>query len=232
MEESRCILAIGAHAADMEFTAGATLLKHVREGWTAHILHLTLGEKGSARLSAEENGAQKRREAEAAAQLLGATPHFLPYRDGEITANDDIARDVAKQLRQLKPQVIITHWPDSIHSDHTATYHLARRAFFMAANRHFELDGLPRLGWARLYYAENWEDHENFRPFVYVDISDVFEEWEKAFKCYAIGRGEGGFPYWDWYQACTRIRGIETGVMYAEAYAVEEWQKRQKRELL
>jgi len=48
----------------MEFTAGATLLKHARSGWEVHIVHLTLGEKGNPQLSPEEYGAQKRKEAE------------------------------------------------------------------------------------------------------------------------------------------------------------------------
>jgi LmbE family N-acetylglucosaminyl deacetylase len=232
MNERPCIVAIGAHAADMEFTAGATLLKHARNGWDAHIIHLTLGEKGNPHLSPDEYGAQKRREAEAAAQILQAMPHFLPYRDGELTVGDDIARELAKWLRRLRPQVIITHWRDSIHSDHTATYFLVRRALFLAANPHFDLDGLPPARGMRLYYAENWEDAENFRPFVYVDISEVFPDWERAFKCFAIGRGEGGFPYWDWYQACTRLRGIEIGVPYAQAFAIDEWRMRQRRETL
>lgn len=231
VKERRSIVAIGAHAADMEFSAGATLLKHARNGWDAHIINLTLGEKGSSRLSPEEYGAQKRNEAEAAAQILQVTCHFLPYRDGELTVSDEIACEIAKLLRKLQPQVVIAHWRDSIHTDHTAAYYLTRRAIFMAANRHFDLDGLPPC-WARLNYAENWEDAENFRPFVYVDISDVFADWERAFKCFAIGRGEGGFPYWDWYQAKTRLRGIEIGVMYAQAFAVDEWQIRQRQDLL
>lgn len=232
MEQQNCVVAIGAHAADMEFTAGATLLKHARNGWSVHIVHLTLGEKGDPNLSPEEYGLQKRREAESAAQILQATPHFLPYRDGELVVSNEIASEIAKLLRQLQPQVVITHWRDSIHSDHTATHFLTRRAVFMAANPHFELDGLKPVKGVRIYYAENWEDAENFRPFVYVDISDVFADWERAFKCFAIGRGKGGFPYWDWYQARTRIRGIEVGVQYAQAFAVDEWQMRQRRDLL
>ena len=216
----------------MEFTAGATLLKHARSGWEAHIVHLTLGEKGNPRLPPDEYGAQKRREAEEAAKILQATPHFLPYQDGELTVADEIARELAKLLRKLQPQVVITHWRGSIHNDHTATYHLTHRAVFIAANPLFDLEGLPPIRGVRLYYAENWEDAEDFRPFFYVDISDVFADWERAFKCFAIGQGEGGFPYWDWYQAQTRIRGIEIGTQYAQAFAVDEWRMRQKRDLL
>jgi len=230
--ERPCIVAIGAHAADVEFTSGAALLKHAVAGWDAHIVHLTLGEKGNARLSPAEYGAQKQREAEAAAAALRATPHFLPYRDGELPREDSVAAELAKLFRRLRPQVIVTHWRESIHDDHTAAYHLAHRGFFMAANAHFDLDGLPRAPWARIVYAENWEDPGGFHPYIYVDISDVFEEWERAFKCYAIGRGEGGYPYWDRYEAQTRIRGIEMGVRYAEVFAIDASGMRVHKDLL
>jgi LmbE family N-acetylglucosaminyl deacetylase len=232
MAHTPCIAGIGAHAADVEFSAGATLLKHALSGLEVHIVHFTLGEKGNPRLPPGDYGAQKRREAEAAAEILHATPHFLPYRDAELSLADDAAGELATLLRRLGPQVVVTHWRDSIHTDHTAVHHLTRRALFMACNPHFELGDLARIGWARLYFAENWEDAENFRPYTYVDISDVMEQWEKAFKCYAIGRGEGGYPYWDWYEAQTRIRGIEIGVAHAEAFAIDPSGMRQQRGLL
>ncbi len=232
MAEKKVIVAVGAHAADMEFSAGATLLKHARQGWDVHIVHLTLGEKGHRKLTPEQYGEQKKREAEESARLLGATPHFLPYPDGELTVSEEIAVHLATLLRSLRPEVIITHWRDSIHSDHTACYCLTRRARFVASNPHFELDRHPPLSYTRFYYAENWEDHQNFQPLVYVDISEVVDDWKRAFFCYAIGRGEGGFPYWDWYEAQTRIRGIEVGVRFAQAFAIETESARFKRELL
>lgn len=123
------------------------------------------GRKRQPSVPADEYGAQKRKEAEEAAKILQATPHFLPYRDGELTVADEIARELAKLLRKLQPQVVITHWKESIHSDHTATYHLTHRAIFMAVNPHFDLEGLPPIRSVRLYYAENWEDAEGFLPF-------------------------------------------------------------------
>src|SRR5690349_6090516 len=59
----RTVLAVGAHAGDMELTAGAVLAKARREGARVVLLHLTLGEGGNPRLSPEAYGAQKRREA-------------------------------------------------------------------------------------------------------------------------------------------------------------------------
>jgi len=230
MSDRRCIVAVAAHAADMEFSAGATLLLHARAGWEAHIIQLTLGEKGSPRLSTEEYGAQKRREAEAACEVLQVTPHFLPYRDGELIASDEVAREVAVLFRRLQPEVIIAHWRESIHADHIAAHHLAHRAFFMAANPHFDLgEDLPRARWARTVYADNWEDAEGFAPYTYLDISEVMEDWKRAFDCFAIGRGEGGYPYWDWYEARTRLHGIRVQTRHAQAFAVDESRKLQVR---
>jgi N-acetylglucosamine malate deacetylase 1 len=232
MTDKSCIVAVGAHAADMEFAAGATILKHVRQGWDAHIVNLTLGEKGSAMLSADEYAAQKKTEAEEAARLLGATPHIFPYKDGELPVTDEIAGELALLLRQLQPQVILTHWPGSIHLDHTNTHHLTLRAHFMAAIRHFELDDPNPARGCRMYFTDNWEDPTDFEPYIYVDISDVMDDWEKGFKAFAIGRGEGGFPYWDWYQARTRMHGVMRGVQHAQAFAIDPMGKYQVKELL
>lgn len=232
MPATPCIVAIGAHAADMEFSAGAALLKHAQAGWDAHIIHLTLGEKGSATLSPTAYGAQKRAEAQAAAAVLQATPHFLPFADGELFPTEEAALAVARILRQVQPQVVITHWRESIHSDHTAAHAITRRALFLAGLPHFDLDGLPPMRWARLYFADNWEDPDHFRPYHFVDITEVMEPWKAAFDCFAIGRGEGGFPYWDWYQARTRLHGIALRTGHAMAFAVDEARMIQPRDLL
>ncbi len=53
----RTILAVGAHAGDMELTCGALLAKQRRAGDRIVLLHLTLGEGGNTKLSPEAYGA-------------------------------------------------------------------------------------------------------------------------------------------------------------------------------
>lgn len=232
MSANPSIVAVGAHAADMEFAAGGALLKHARAGWDAHLVHLTLGEKGSAVLTPAEYAAQKRAEAEEAARRLQATPHFFQHADGELHGEETVATELARLLRRLQPQVILTHWPGSIHLDHTNAHHLTLRAHFLAAIRHFDLDGLAPVRGCRLYFTDNWEDPTDFEPYVYVDISDVMADWEHAFKAYAIGRSEGDFPYWDWYQARTRMHGIMRRVQHAQAFGIDALGKYRMPELL
>jgi len=53
-QAQRTILAVGAHAADMELTAGAILAHQRRLGDRVVILHLTLGEGGNPKMAPAE----------------------------------------------------------------------------------------------------------------------------------------------------------------------------------
>ena len=54
LDSDKCIMVIGAHAADAEIMGGATVLKHVDAGWRAVMVHMTPGEKGHPKLSPVE----------------------------------------------------------------------------------------------------------------------------------------------------------------------------------
>src|SRR5512146_1492695 len=114
-DTSKTILAIGAHAGDMEVSCGALLAKHAHRGSRIAMLHLTLGEGGNPNLSPQAYGAQKKREAESIGKTIGADVIFGPYKDGELPDSDEARRYVADVIRQVKPSHIITHWKNSIH---------------------------------------------------------------------------------------------------------------------
>src|SRR5438309_2365079 len=123
MSTPACVLAIGGHAADMEFTAGALVAKYTRAGARAVFLHLTAGEMGHPRLSGEEYARQKVDEAARAARVLGAEARFLSYVDASLPRDDEVAYQIADVIREVKPDVVLTHWQGSFHSDHVNTYH-------------------------------------------------------------------------------------------------------------
>lgn len=81
---SRTILAIGAHAGDVELTMGPLLTAERPRGTRVVILDLTLGERGHPTLSVERYGTQKRREATEFAAAIGAQLEVGPYHDAEI----------------------------------------------------------------------------------------------------------------------------------------------------
>ena len=148
------VLAVGAHPDDIEFGAGATLAKWAAAGCRVHHLVLTDGSKGSwdpdedlGRLVAAR--AEECREA--AARIDGATSsdddrvRFLGAVDGELVNDVDTRREVARVIRQLRPQVLLGHDPwrrYRLHPDHRAAGFLTLDALVAARDPHF----FPDLG--------------------------------------------------------------------------------------
>jgi LmbE family N-acetylglucosaminyl deacetylase len=224
----RTVLAIGAHAGDMELTCGALLLKETQRGDRVVILHLTLGEAGNPKLSAAEYGQQKRREATEAAAALGAEVMFGPYRDGELPDTDEARRYVASVIRQVKPTLIITHWRSSMHQDHSRTSAIARDAVLLASLPSVVLPQPAWRGVRSVWYAENWEDAEGFAPYIFVDVTGTIPQWRDAVTKYEFVRGGvSSFAYLDYYTALATVRGALARKTHAVAFDIEPYGKRQ-----
>jgi LmbE family N-acetylglucosaminyl deacetylase len=232
-ESQKIILAIGAHCGDVEITCGAVLVKHHKLGDRIAILHMTLGEGGNPNMNPQAYGEQKRREALSAARLIGADPLFAPYRDGEIPNTEEVRRYVADVIRQVKPTHIITHWRNSIHKDHTATHSIVGDAVLLASLEGVTTSHPRHRGVRAIYSAENWEDPDDFKPYLYVDISDELEHWKEAVTQYQfIKGGISSFPYLEYYTALARVRGAEAGTRYAVAFDVDAFEKKRTVESL
>jgi LmbE family N-acetylglucosaminyl deacetylase len=221
--EPRTLLAVGAHAGDMELSAGALLAHQAKLGDRVVILHLTLGEGGNPKISPKDYGPQKRAEALAAAKALGAEVMFGPYSDGMLP-NDDAARKyVAGVIRQLKPAYIITHWKNSIHKDHANTHAIVVDAVLLAELEAVDSGRPPYRGVRGVYYAENWEDPDGFQPYLFVDTSGEFTQWQQAMRAYEFVRGGiSTFAYFDYYSSLARMRGALAGREYAVALDVDQ----------
>ncbi|MEF7441635.1 PIG-L family deacetylase [Paenibacillus lautus] len=215
------ILAIGGHAGDMDLTAGAVIAKYTQAGHKATFLHLTPGEKGHPRLTPEEYAKQKIDEAHQFADIVGADVRFLAYKDAELPLDEEVKYQVADVIREVKPDIIITHWKESIHKDHSNTHYIVEDARFYAGLKTIERE-LPSHYAQHLYYADNWEDPYDFHPEVFIDIPDeAYETWVRAMNVYAYARGETyGFPFIEYYKALTIVRGAPMNFKRAQAFAV------------
>lgn len=239
-DTKRTILAIGAHAGDMEISCGAVLAKHAKMGDRVVLLHLTLGEGGNPKMSAKEYGTQKKKEAEEVAKILGAEVIFGPYKDGELPNDETARRYVANVIRKIKPTIIITHWKNSIHPDHANAHAITVDAVLLASlpsvvtTTPYDSTEYPAWrGVRNILYTENWEDAEGFQPYVYVDVTDGFETWEKAVVKYEfIGGKISSFPYLNYYKSLATVRGAESGFRYAVAFDIDKFEKKLKWETL
>lgn len=213
-------LAIGAHIGDMDLTAGPLLATAALAGHRTAIVALTPGERGHPRMAPEDYKVQKIEEGRAFAEKIGAEFRVLDYSDGFLQATQAVSLQVADIIRELKPDVIVAHWKNSIHTDHTNASIIAEQARYYAG---LPMDHpLPRHGVARFLCAENWEDEEGFQPSLYVPIPDeAFDRWHDAISGQAFARGETyGFRYIDYYTALMTMRGCLARVPRACAFAV------------
>lgn len=215
--QTGCVMVIGAHAGDAENMAGALVLKHTRAGHRAVILHMTLGEAGHPSLPPEEYADQRQREVAESARLMGAKALWLPYRDGELPVNDEVKLQVCDLIRQEKPTLILTHWKGSIHKDHTATHAIVQEAVFYAALPSIRREA-PAHRVRGIYYPENWEDMDGWRADLFIDTSEIWDEYLDVLRSHELMRGGiSSFRYLDYYDALGTVRGCLGGFRKAVA---------------
>jgi N-acetylglucosamine malate deacetylase 1 len=214
------VLAIGAHAGDMEVSAGAALARAARLGARVVLLHLTLGENGHPRKSAAEYAKQKREEAQAAAKALGAEARFGTWTDGSLRAGKETEEFVARAIAEVKATHIIAHWRHSIHPDHEAAHIISRNAALFASIAGWK-------GVRSIVYAENWEDAEKFEPYLFVNTTEDMEAWRRSTQCYEFLRGGvSPFPYMQFYEGLSMVRGAQARKPHATAFEVDVLGKR------
>ncbi|HEY6065923.1 MAG TPA: bacillithiol biosynthesis deacetylase BshB1 [Thermoanaerobaculia bacterium] len=128
------VLAIAAHPDDVEMTCGGTLVLLKARGKRFGIVDLTHGEMGT-RGSRET----RRREAERAAEILGAEfRETLDFGDGGLAVTRPNELALMDVIRREKPRLVITSYPDDRHPDHARAGRLATDAAFYAGLRKIE----------------------------------------------------------------------------------------------
>lgn len=224
MSEQQTILAIGGHVGDMELTAGGVLASHSLKGDRIVTLALTAGERGvPAGQDMIEYRAQKVREAHTFAEMLGGEAIvFDDIPDGELPDDQAMRWRVCDVIRKVRPSILITHFKNSMHKDHMTTHRIVNDARYFAALPTFERE-LPAAFAGKLYYAENWEDAVDYRPYVYVDFDqEAYDLWIKALSTHWFVTGSKSFAYLEYYKHLARVRGIEARKTYAETFMVPE----------
>lgn len=224
-------LAFGPHPDDIEIGLGGTVATHVRQGHSVGLCDLTRGELGS-------NGTvdERRREAEAAGQVLGAVWRAnLEWPDGGIGRPDLETTQIQSAvglIRRCQPAVVaIPYWRDR-HPDHEAASRVLRIAVFRAGLRRYEADGDAWKPGTTCYYFIN----DTGVPSFVVDVSDVYETKRRALACHASQfRPSGDAAVETRLTGTSFLRMVETrdasfgaqaGLAFAEGVVVESLQVR------
>lgn len=129
---------MAAHPDDIEFYMAGTLLLLRQSGCETHYLNLASGSCGSAQFNPSQTRAIRRREAQAAARILGAHYHAPLVDDLEIVYELRILRRLASIIREIRPALLLTHSPQDYMEDHTNTCRLAVTAAFARGMPNFK----------------------------------------------------------------------------------------------
>jgi len=149
------ILAAVAHPDDIEFMLAGTLLLLREAGAEVHLWNLANGCCGTQTHSREEIIRIRREEAAASARLAGGVDHDPLFDDLGVFYDAPSLARVAAVVREIAPDVILTHSPHDYMEDHEAVCRLIVTAAFTRGMPHFRTEpARPIYGKpVRLYHA-------------------------------------------------------------------------------
>jgi 4-oxalomesaconate hydratase len=222
------VLVVSAHAADFVWRASGYIARTVDAGKDVHVVCLSFGERGESPGAWRQPGMTlqrvkqiRKKEAEEAGMVLGATMHYLDQGDYPLPDNGEILHLLSAQMRSIQPAVILTHSiVDPYNYDHPLAADLTLRARVIAQALGYPDEGAP-IGAPPVF---RFEPHQpemcQFTPDVLVDISGVIERKIEAMA--AMGSQE---HLGDYYLEMAKRRGVQAvrnggnpGIKYAEAY--------------
>lgn len=169
----KVLLAVVAHPDDETFGMGGTLAYYANSGVDVYLICATRGEVGEVDPAMMENfhsvGELREHELCCAADELGLQKvHFLNYRDSGMPGSpenahknaliqapvEEVARQIAALIREVKPQVVLTFDPIGgyRHPDHIAVHKATVKAFKLAGDEKVRLGELQPFQASKLYF--------------------------------------------------------------------------------
>ena len=226
-EPYRAAMVVVAHADDAEFGCSGTVARWCKEGLEVVYVLCTDGSKGSTdrEIASEQLVETRKQEQIAAGKVLGLKDVvFLGYPDGYLEPTLDLRRDISREIRRYKPDVLITTNPVRTltgrgyigHPDHFAAGEAALSAVYPAARDHLTF---PEL------LAEGFEPHKvrevlitgHDNPDKWINVTDTIQFAIDALKAHGsqVGSRDGlDERMREWRREAGKGREME----YAEAF--------------
>jgi LmbE family N-acetylglucosaminyl deacetylase len=230
--EVQRVLAVVAHPDDVDFSAAATIAGWTDAGIEVVYCLVTDGDAGGYDEAMPRDAMARLRRAEqaAAAKCVGVSElRFLGYPDGQLEPSLDLRKDLARVIRQVRPDRVLTSSPErnyarigASHPDHRAVGAAALDAVYPDARNPFAFPGLlQEEGLAPWKVREVWlaaspaADH-------YVDVTATFDRKVAALRAHQSQTGHladlEGFLR-GWLSQAARRGGLPEGSL-AEMFQV------------
>lgn len=177
------IMVIAAHPDDELLGCGGTLLKHSRKG--DFIKTIILGQGMLSRGEDESILVKLRADAKQANDLTGVNElKFFDFPDNAFDSVPliEIIKTVEKEIDELEPDIIYTHFGNDLNIDHRKTFQAV-----MTATRPQPGMKNPDIYSFYIQSSTDWiasSEKDQFVPNVFVDIEDTIEKKIEALEKY------------------------------------------------
>ena len=217
------VLAVGCHPDDLEIACGGTLRKYADQGAEVTMCHIANGNQGHVVIEPEALAKIRTLEAERSGAMLGAKEVInLNVSDMEVNShNPDIMDAMADVVRRVRPDVIITHNDDDYMLDHKEASIIATNGSFCSGLNHRPRQYEAYSSFVPVFFMDTLAG-VNFQPTHYVDITKQIDIKLRALECHESQLKwmleHDGIDFADMVRTCSKYRGYQCGVPYAEGF--------------
>ena len=221
-KEPKRVMVIVAHPDDADFMAAGTLAKWAKEGREIVYVLCTSGDKGTSDPDVEPSDLALIREKEqqnAVSVIGGEKVVFLRYPDGMLQNTLQLRKDLCRQIRKYRPEVVICQDPTNRfgdsninHPDHRAAGDAALDAIFPSArDYHMFPELILEESLIPHKVLEIYMSTRDSNATVWVDITDTVDIKVAALKQHSSQVGTDS----------ERLEGLETRIKERTAEAGE-----------
>lgn len=222
-------MVIAAHEDDAEFGMAGTVARWAQEGKEITYVLCTSGERGSSDplMSPARLGAIRQAEQRAACRVLGVQHVvFLGYPDQYVQNTLTLRRDLARQIRRYRPDLVVTGDPTQRwmgasylnHPDHRAVADAALDAVFPSARDYHAFPELVAEGLlphsTRYVLVQTTPAQANY----WVDISATIDTKVAALRAHTSQIEAEAARFEEFVRGWARATAGERGMAYAECF--------------
>ncbi len=187
--KEKSVLVIAAHPDDADFYCGGTLVKWIQEGAKVNYVICTDGAFGSedGSITTEELVELRRREQKAANQIIGVrSTVFLNYPDMGLVGGETLRKELAREIRRFKPQIIMSFDPwlkYELHPDHTVSG-IETIYARLAAKMPLKYKDLEDEGYSAWQGVDEFYLFKTDHPDTWIETEDYLRAKIEALKCH------------------------------------------------
>ena len=171
------VIAFGAHPDDCDIRAAGTAALFAKMGHAVKFVSVTNGDAGHQSMSGAVLAKRREAEAKESARRLGIEYEVLHNHDGELLPTLEVRKEIIRQIRRWNADVVLAPRPNDYHPDHRYTGVLVQDAAYMVVVPAVtpEVPAL-RKNPVFLYYEDNFQRPNPFRPDIVVNIDSVIDK--------------------------------------------------------